>query len=159
MSLRHEQDLLARLYTDPELRGRFMRDPETAGGEFGVAPEISAQLASAAGDELEFFSESLFWKRFNEVVKLLPESRAAVGEDFERRFREFAAGFVPDSIKKHLDDAYEFTGYLLAKGEHATVVSRERARLAFYGYARNFVLNRHSRPFVQLRLGKREFRF
>ncbi len=158
MSLRNEQDLLARLYTDPELRARFMCDPETVGGEFGVAAETAAQLASVAGDELDYFSESLFWKRFNEVAKILPEIRAALGEDFECRFREFSGGFVPDSIRKHLDDAYQFTGYLLAKGEHAAVVSRERARLAFYGYAKSFVFNRHSRPFVQLRLGKREFR-
>ncbi len=159
MSLRSEQDLLARLYTDPDLRRRFMGEPKDVGRDFGVAAETAAQLAAVAGDELDYFSETLFWKRFNEVAKLLPESRAAIGDGFEQRFREFAAGFVPDSIRKHLDDAYEFTGYLLANGEHAAVVSRERARLAFYGYARNFVFNKRSRPFIQLRLGKREFRF
>lgn len=108
MSLKEEQDLLARLYTDPDFRERMLSGNDSADPR-------TRDLASAAADEVKWFAESLVTKRLREVEKLLPLIRNEIGaKEFEAMFRAFAPSFNPSSVKKHLEDAVEFAQYLQA---------------------------------------------
>ncbi len=163
MTLRSQQDLLARLYTDPELRARFLEDPQRVGASSGLTNAESNELAAVSAEELNYFSNSLFRKRLHEVERILPQSREVLGDEFTNHFREFSRGFVPNSVKKHLDDAFEFTGFLLANLTDDSIrnaVRRERVNLAFYGYRRAFVFKpTGGRPWLFLRIGRREITF
>ncbi len=157
MNLTKLQDLLARLYTDPKLRNAFFADPAAVAREFGIGSAEASELAAAVGTELEYFARTLLRKRMSEAKKLLPEVSREIGDRFEALFAEFAEEFVPDSSKKHLLDAYQFTSFLIGRQIALKAAAADRSRLAFYGFGHRFVLNRHSRPFVRIRIGKREF--
>lgn len=117
MGLKEQQDLLARLYTDSEFQNRFLKDPSTAADGEGLLPLEIEEIARIAPDEMKFFADSLFWKRFREVQKLLPLSAKETGEQFQTLFREFSAGFNPTSVKKHLEDSLQFATFLSARSE------------------------------------------
>jgi hypothetical protein len=146
MSLAKIQTLLARLYTDAELRERFFLEPEkvcTENDLIGVEVEQIAQILPA---ELNFFAESLLFKRLREVEKLLPRTKEILSEDFEKYFREFSSSFLPTSIKKHLEDAVQFADFLL-KQELKSVglkdlIRYEQANLIFNGYGKKFLFRR-----------------
>ena len=163
MTLRQQQDLLARICTDSRLREEFVRNPEKTGASFGLTAVESNEIAELSAEQLRYFSNSLISKRLHEVEKLLPRTRAALGDEFGPLFRAFSREFVPNSIKKHLEDAFEFTAWLIRKTGDAptlTIVRRERAHLAFYGLRRRFVfILSGGRPFVFLRIGRREIVF
>jgi hypothetical protein len=159
MNLQTLQDLLARLYTDPELRRAFLADPAAVALEFGIDPSEASELAAAAGAELEYFARTLLKKRMSEVKKLLPDVSSEIGDRFDALFAEFAAEFVPDSSKKHLLDAYQFALFLIGRQIAPKAAAADRSRLAFYGFGRRIVINHRSRPFVRIRIGKREFSF
>lgn len=115
MSLFEVQNFLARIYTEEDLRRAFLAEPEKTGSEAGLSENEIAELKQVLPEELIFFSESLFYKRFREIEKLLPLTKEALGENFEVYFREFSNQFVPKSIKKHFEDAVEFCGFLQGK--------------------------------------------
>ncbi len=62
-SLQRQQDVLARLYTDETLRHAFRNDPIRIGKENGLNESEITQLTEISAEELDFFAESLFWKR------------------------------------------------------------------------------------------------
>lgn len=135
MSLLEQQNFLARIYTDENLRREFLSAPERIGSQHDLNETEIAELAAVFPEELNSFADSLVYKRLREVEKLLPLSREVFGEDFEKYFREYANQFTPESIKKHLEDAIGFSK-LLEKKETAwkkDVVKFERYRLKFYG--------------------------
>ena len=143
MSLLHAQNFLARIYTDAQLRREFLSSPEQVGKENHLTEKEIVELAEILPAELNFFAESLFWKRLREVEKLLPVTKRVLAAEFENYFREFADQFTPVSIKKHLEDAIEFAGFLQSK-EIAPVWAKdaakfERAKLEFNGYEKRFV--------------------
>jgi hypothetical protein len=159
MSLRHEQDLLARVFTDPRTRADFFADPEAVGRDFGIGGREARRLADAAREEVEFFSRTLLSKRAAEVEKLIPETCRALGPGFRDDFAAFAAGYTPRSIKKHLDDAFGFCEFVIRRGRDpktSATARLERARLLFYGYRRPIVVVAALRPRVFLRFGRRE---
>lgn len=123
MGLKEQQDLLARLYTDPEIRSEFTAEPERIGDEFELTESEITDLSALAESEVEWFADSLFWKRFREVEKLLPTSSSAIGKDLEPYFREFSSEFNPTSVKKHLEDALEFSRWLLKGGKLSPVAA------------------------------------
>lgn len=114
MSLQKQQDLLARLYTDPEFQSRFLADPAEFADEVGLSSAEAMLLATSAAGEVRWFSDSLFNKRLREVIKMLPLSHHEVGESgFEEAFRRFAPQFSPSSVKKHLEDSLAFADFLI----------------------------------------------
>ena len=142
MGLREQQDLLARLYTDPELFSRFEAEPESVATKFQLTETEIHDLSALAGPEVKWFADSLIWKRFREVEKLLPTSSWLIGEKFEPLFREFSCEFNPTSVKKHLEDALAFTDWLL-RGNHldplpADVLRFESTRLRHNAEGRRF---------------------
>lgn len=145
MSLLEQQNFLARLYTEEDLRREFAREPEKIGREHRLNERELAELAELLPEELNFFAETLFWKRLREVEKLLPLTRRILGRDFAGHFRAFAAGYNPQSIKKHLEDAYEFGGFLLNRpiSEAARETAKfELAKLKFFGFRKTLVVCR-----------------
>lgn len=140
MSLLQQQNFLARLYTDESLRKRFLSEPEKTGLENDLSESEIAGLVAIIPEELNFFADSLRWKRLREVEKILPLTRKALEEKFEEHFREFSKIYNPKSVKKHLEDAIEFCSFLqnrqieplwakdLAKFEQAWLIFNSNAK-------------------------------
>lgn len=165
MSLQEQQNFLARLYTDPHIRARFFADPGKVGVDHGLVEAEIANLLAVASDEIAFFSKSLVWKRFREVVKLLPLTRQALGDDFRTQFFDFAPTFNPQSTKKHYEDAVAFSKWVEAEPHMPVLVKNatafERTRLTFLTESRLFSFCKlertaqlpHSGPIVPGRFG------
>ncbi|HEX8399336.1 MAG TPA: hypothetical protein VF644_18010 [Pyrinomonadaceae bacterium] len=146
MSLAKIQALLARLYTDAKLRERFLLEPEKVCAENDLIGSEIEQIAQILPEELNFFAESLFYKRLREVEKLLPRTKEILSEDFEKYFREFSNGFLPAAIKKHLEDAVQFADFLLKQELKSAwlkdLIRYEQANLSFNGFGKKFLLRR-----------------
>lgn len=142
MSLQEQQNFLARLYTDAELRRAFLSEPNKIGAENDLGEKEIAEIAEIMPEELNFFAESLFWKRLREVEKFLPLTKEILVEDFERYFRAFSQNFNPQTVKKHLEDALEFCRFLGLEDVSAIAKNAakfELAKLEFFGYGKQFV--------------------
>jgi hypothetical protein len=147
MSLLEVQNFLARVFTDEELRREFLAAPEKVGAENNLSEAEILELQQMLPAQLNFFGDSLVYKRLREVEKLLPLTRKALGRrDFENLFREFAARFLPQTIKKHLEDAIQFAGFLEAKRIRPAwtndLIGFERAKLIFHNSARRFLFKK-----------------
>ncbi len=143
MSLQQQQDFLARLFTDENLRQNFLSEPEKIGAENNLSESEIEDLKTVLPEQLNFFADSLYWKRLREVEKFLPLTRKVLGEDFAKLFREFSQNFNPQSVKKHLEDAFEFCKFLQKQSisEFAKNAAKyERAKLEFFGYGKRFVV-------------------
>jgi hypothetical protein len=139
VSLLEQQNVLARLLTDPGFREKFLSEPISRGDEFDLSEaEIEDILKLASGD-LGLFAESLVWKRLREAEKLLPVTSRLAGNDFRTAFFEFAPTFSPRSIKKHYEDAIAFSQFIENRdgSEWVRDAARfERTRLAFFNERR-----------------------
>ncbi|MDQ3799777.1 MAG: hypothetical protein M3384_10015 [Acidobacteriota bacterium] len=146
MSLRDVQNLLARIFTDEDLRLRFLREPEKTGAENNLNATEIEQIRQLLPEQVNFFADSLFHKRLHEVEKLLPLTRKALAKDFEKYFREFANRFLPRTIKKHLEDALGFADFLQSKEVEPVWIKDlakfEQSRLAFNNSEKRFLLKR-----------------
>lgn len=127
MGLLEQQNLLARLYTDAQLRDGFLENPDPTAAQLGLNKEEAAAIIAILPDEVTFFSRSLVNKRLREVEKLLPLCRKILGEDFARLFEEFAHTHNLKSIRKHLEDAIGFADWLINREGVAPMV-RDAAR-------------------------------
>ena len=140
------QNLLARIFTDEDLRLRFLSEPEKTGAENNLSDEEIEQIKQVLPEQINFFADSLFHKRLHEVEKFLPLTRKALEKDFEKYFREFANQFLPRTIKKHLEDAAGFGEFLQSKEIKpfwAKDLARfEAARLSFNNSEKRFLLKR-----------------
>jgi hypothetical protein len=142
MSLQKQQDFLARLFTDEDLRQNFLSEPEKIGAKNGLSETEIDDLKTVLPEQLNFFADSLYWKRLREVEKLLPLTQKVLGEDFDNLFREFSQNFNPQSVKKHLEDAFEFCELL--QKQNISELSKnaakyEQAKLEFFGYGKQFI--------------------
>lgn len=173
MSLLETQNFLARLYTENKLRRNFLAEPEKVGRENGLSKTEIEELLDIFHEELEFFAESLFYKRLREVEKFLPLTKNVSGENFEKCFRAFADSYLPSGVQRHLEDAVEFCAFL-QKSKSVSDVEKntakfEQAKLEFYGFEKRLVIrilqydlktkqkNRHLA--VWFRLGRRHIIF
>lgn len=143
MSLQEQQNLLAKLYTDAEFRRAFLSVPEKIGLENDLNEAEIKEIAGIMPEELDFFADSLFWKRLREVEKFLPLTRKVLDEKFTKYFREFAQNFNPQTVKKHFEDALGFCGFLqkqdvskLAKN----AAKFEEAKAKFFGLEKRIVI-------------------
>ena len=112
MSLREQQDLLVRLYTDADFAAGFFEDPEAVKDVQNVSQDEVREISDATRKEIELFARSLIAKRQREVEKLLPLTCRYLAEDLRPMFRKFAQAFNPTSTKKHLEDAIEFANFI-----------------------------------------------
>ncbi len=146
MSLLEQQNFLARLYTDENLRRRFLSEPEKIGLENDLTEPEIAGIAAIIPEELNFFADSLFWKRLREVEKILPLTRKVSGGSFEKYFREFSQNYNPKSVKKHLEDAVGFCSFLqnceIEPVWAKDLAKFEQARLIFNSKTKDFLFRK-----------------
>ncbi len=168
MSLQHQQNLLAKLYTDAEFRRAFLSEPEKIGAENDLDEAEIREIAAIMPEELNLFANSLFWKRLREVEKFLPVTHKVLGADFTKNFREFSQTFNPQTVKKHFEDALEFCRFLRAQEVSDLAKSAakfEESKLEFFGFEKRLVVCRldydvrmeipKKKIAVWLRIGKR----
>lgn len=173
MSLLEQQNFLARIYTDENLRREFLNEPREIGEANNLNESEINEILEIFPDEINSFAESLIWKRLREVEKFLPQTRRVLAKDFINLFREFAPSFNSTAIKKHLEDALQF-GAFLQTHETVSAVAKntaklECAKLEFYAVRKNLVVRRFNLDVqtdqpkkhlkIWLRIGKREFVF
>lgn len=145
MSLREQQNLLARLYTDSVLREKFFSAPIKIGKKFKLTENEINEIAAMAAEELNFFAESLYWKRLREVEKFLPLTRKVLDIKFKVEFRDFSQNYIPQTVKKHLEDAIEFCMYLNGTTNDLLIkdiTAFERAKLLFSTDNRKLIIVR-----------------
>lgn len=159
MALIEQQNFLARIFTDENLRRSFWENPETIGKENGLSEIEIAQFKQIIPDDLNFFADSLFHKRLHEVEKLLPLTKKAIDKNFTDLFREFSQNYQPITVKKHLEDAIEFCKYVqiqqLEPQSAKDTAKFEQAKHEFFGYGKSFsfCLLRHNVFSFQKKLG------
>ncbi len=145
MSLLEQQNFLAQIYTDENLRRAFLAEPEKVGKSNNLDEAEINEILEIFPDEINAFAESLIWKRLREVEKLLPLTRRFLAEDFIKSFRKFAPTFNSTDIKKHLADALEFSQFLQRQSlnEPLKNISKyERSKLLFNSGTKNFVVTK-----------------
>jgi hypothetical protein len=162
MGLREQQDLLARIYTDPGCRSSFAADPLAVGREAGLSSKEIHDIFAVSSDELHVFSESLFWKRARQVEKLLPVTALLLEPDLEKYFRHFCQSHSGPT-NKHLDDARAFARYVIKTNSIPSAVRDaarfESARLAFFhGFRRLLLVRAKYLGEPAAPTGKRRFR-
>lgn len=144
MSLLEQQNFIARLFTDEDLRREFAENPEKTARKNALDENDFLQLKQILPAELNFFAESLFHKRLQEVERLLPLTRKVLQKEFRMFFRQFARDFQPKTIKKHLEDAVQFAGFLSKKSFEKDwikdLIIYEQARLKFNGYHKSLII-------------------
>lgn len=144
MSLLEQQNFMARLFTDESLRHKFWENPEKTAQEFSLNSNDIKQIKNLLSSEINFFADSLFYKRLHEVEKLLPLTKKSLQKEFQNYFREFAGKFQPKTVKKHLEDAVEFAEFLSGKSFDKNWIKDlaiyEQARLNFNAYQKPFIL-------------------
>jgi len=158
MELKRTQHILARLYTDSELRKRFFAPPSSAAEALGIAENEMLGLAPLSAEQVRVFATSLVRKRAREVSKLLPATVRALGGSFEPAFLSFAEIFKPGGIKKHCDDAVAFAEFLRARVREgglaprwlADLVGYEAARIEMAAPGRRYVLRWFRYPVVEI---------
>ncbi len=87
MSLREQQNFLAKLYTDEQLRRAFLSEPSKIGEENYLNETEITEISEMLPEEISFFAESLVLKRLRQVEKFLPLTRKVCGDEFQRLFR------------------------------------------------------------------------
>lgn len=112
MSLAQTQSALARLYTDAALRERFFADPVSTAATLGLTTETAEQLARMSAAELTSFAHSLRAKRLNDLGKMLPLTRDALGQRFGELFSHYSAAPAPPGERKIQQDALSFANFL-----------------------------------------------
>jgi hypothetical protein len=113
MGLADRQRLLARLYTDDDLRTRFFADPDGIGTQYGCGPDDIRALARLPQAQVTFFAQSLRAKRLGEVRKLLPLTCHILGPRTSPLFQRYADTPLPAGLRKHRGDALAFAAFLL----------------------------------------------
>lgn len=148
MGLLEQQNFTARLFTDESLRRNFLLEPEKVGQAHNLDENEIIHLKNIVSVEIAEFAESLFYKRLHEVEKLLPLTREVLRQDFQNHFREYAKTFQPKTVKKHLEDAIEFAGFLSKKSfENEWIKDQivyEQSRLNFSGYHKTLIIKTFS---------------
>lgn len=111
MSLAEQQRLLARLYTDPEIRRQLDEDPAALAAGLGVEGATAENLTAVA-DEIDEFAQALHRKRFGSIRKALPATSKALGKRFREAFIEHAEVFIPSGTDKIRRDILAFERFL-----------------------------------------------
>ncbi|TLG77947.1 hypothetical protein [Methylocystis sp. B8] len=110
MALAETQALLARLFTDEDLRREFFESPIAVAPRFGLSMHETQSLVSIDRREMEAFAQSLIGKRALYARKALPLTAQALGDRFNPLLRETIRGVARD--KKHRTDAAAFAALI-----------------------------------------------
>lgn len=92
MTLAQTQALLARLFTDDDLRREFFEAPVNVASRFGLGADEAQRLASLDRRETEAFAQSLIGKRALYTRRALPLTARVLGGRFDALLREAIRG-------------------------------------------------------------------
>jgi hypothetical protein len=131
---------LGRLLTDAALRSEFFQNRTATLERFDLDQAAAGVLQQIDESTFERQAQALIYKRFHEVMKMLPMTIRLLGEDAARRFREYAGQFWPDGHRRHLIDAVEFCRYLRDQ-KRGTVCRSEQNMVEFRLSKRRFEIH------------------
>ncbi len=100
MALAKTQALLARLFTDEDLRREFFETPIAVSTRFGLSAEDAQRLASLDRRETDAFAHSLIGKRTLYACKALPLTARALGDRFDALLAEAIRGRARDGSSR-----------------------------------------------------------
>ncbi len=121
MALASVQHVLARLFTEDELRTHYFADPIGAGRALGLDDAEAIRLAALTQPHVEQFAETLKRKRIGDLRHVLPLTASALGPAFGHHAR--AAMVRPPPAGRRHDDARALVAHL-AKLEASKTVER-----------------------------------
>lgn len=107
-----EQYILARLYTDGELRKQFLADEENFFRSRQLCEAGIRTLKAVSKEELEYFSRSLLIKRMEAASGFIPGTAILLKEKLRLLFFEFASSRTVQGTDKHYKDAADFLEWL-----------------------------------------------
>ena len=110
MALAQTQALLARLFTDDDLRREFFEAPVAVATRFGLSMHDTQRLAGIDSREIEAFAQSLIGKRALYARRALPLTARALGDRFDALFRQAIRGAARDATNR--SDAAALTAFL-----------------------------------------------
>jgi hypothetical protein len=96
MALAETQALLARLFTDDDLRREFFEAPIAVSARFGLSADDAQRLAALDRRETEAFAQSLIGKRMLYARKALPLTARALADRFDALLCEAIRGRASD---------------------------------------------------------------
>ncbi len=146
MSLREQQNVLAKLFTDPQFRSAFHKRPEETGKVHDLTPSEINELVQVEPTAVEEYAVALLFKRLRAVENLLPLTSRLLGKDRSRLFFDFAASEISEGPKKNFFEARGFCVFLesapsaIAK-DVAAVARFERKRLEFFHDRRRLTIS------------------
>lgn len=100
MALAETQALLARLFTDDDLRREFFEAPVAVSTRFGLSVDDAQRLASLDRRETDAFARSLIGKRALYARKALPLTARALGDRFDALLAEAIRGRARDQSSR-----------------------------------------------------------
>lgn len=110
MALAQTQALLARLFTDDDLRREFFEAPIAVATRFGLSMHDTQRLAGIDNREIEAFAQSLIGKRALYARRALPLTARALGDRFDALFRQAIRGAGREATSR--SDAAALTAFL-----------------------------------------------
>lgn len=96
MALAETQALLARLFTNDELRHEFFESPVAVATRSGLSMHDTQRLAALDRREMDAFARSLIGKRTLYARNALPLTARALGDQFDALLREAIRGRAQD---------------------------------------------------------------
>ena len=133
MSLREFQSALAELFTSSQARTLFANDRAAFALRFRLDARDRFQLDALEQTVITSFAATLLRKRQLEAARLLPRTRALLGETFAAAFENWAEDTVlTEGSGRYARDAREFCGFLLrtrmvSRSDRSVVSSELRA--------------------------------
>jgi len=134
MSLHAVQCALAELFTDGGARERFAQDAGEFSTAHGLDEREREQLAALSAAAIASYAATLVRKRRAEAARLLPRTRAALGDGFASTYAAWAERTaLPAGGARYARDATAFAAHVLAgsnvdSGARAAI-RRDRAAL------------------------------
>lgn len=113
MALAETQALLARLFTDAQVRRDFFSEPRETARRCGLTEQEAETFATLDRRQVEDFAKSLLGKRALDARKALPRTAKALGRDFDRLLSQAIDG--PPSPERHRGDAAALAGLLASQ--------------------------------------------
>ena len=117
MSLREFQSALVELFTSSHARVRFARDKALFARRFRLDARELSQLDALGETVIASYAGTLVRKRRIEAARLLPQTRAALGDNFATAFEHWAQETVlTEGPGRYVRDARAFCRFLLRSG-------------------------------------------
>jgi hypothetical protein len=117
LSLLDLQRILARIVTEPDLRDRFLADPQAVAASQAWTTEPACALATVPPDRLRHYGEGLIRRRCREATRCLPLTLKVLGRArFRTLFHQYGRASTTRGPARHRDDAIAFADRLRSEG-------------------------------------------